>query len=381
MTMHKNDSTRANKNIERLSRLVRLSGTLIHDPRLETISDNFTEECAALVSAERSFLFILDSDTGKLYAIVFPPGKKIQLDAGEGLEGWVASSGEYIISDNPASDTRYSPKLENAIGHGIENAMIVPFVDNRNKTFGVIEVINKSDGNGFDNEDFCLLRAAVAEITVNIENARLYNDLKQTFNSLIEVMATTIDARHPMSKGHSRRVAIYAVGIAREMGLMENEIEQIRVASLLHDYGKIGVHDSILKKEGHLNEEEFEAIKEHAKITHDIVSKVHFTEELADVPTIASCHHERWDGGGYPFGMAGEAIPLGSRIIAVADVFDAITTVREYKTAKSFGHAASEIIAGRGTHFDSNVVSAFERYYAKTLKNMELPNGNSETSE
>ena len=366
MDVNKDKSASDNK-IDRLSRLVRLSNALIEDPRLETLSDIISKECAAMVSAQESFLFVLDENTGKLCAMLFPAAKRIELDRGEGLEGWVASSGEYVISDNPADDSRFSEKLQKALGRKIENAIIVPFVGKRNEVFGVIEAINRSDGN-FTSTDFYLLRAAVAEIAINLENAKLYNDLKETFNSLVEVMAATIDAKHPISKEHSRRVATYAVGIAREMGLPDNEIEQIRIASLLHDYGKIGIDDSILKKEGPLTDEEFEIMKGHAKITHDIVSKVHFNKELSDVPTIASCHHERWDGKGYPFGMAGEAIPLGSRIIAVADVFDATTTIREYKSAKSFDEAAKEIVAGSGTQFDPKVIHAFERYYTKELR-------------
>ncbi|MCK5833443.1 HD domain-containing protein [bacterium] len=354
------------KNLERLSKLVKLSGSLFLNPKLENISDAITDECAAIVSAERCFLFFLNKDDNSLHSVVFPPGQKITLKSEEGIEGWVAKTGEFIISDNPESDNRYSPILSQVLGYQIKNSLVVPLVNKRFECYGVLEAIN-STTEGFSSEDFYILRTAIAQITTNLENAQLYNDLKNTFNSLIEVMATTIDARHPISKGHSRRVAVYAVGIAEEMGLSDNEIEQIRVASLLHDYGKIGVHDSILKKEGPLTNEEYEAIKEHARITHDIVSKVHFNKELADVPIIASCHHERWDGDGYPFRMAGEAIPLGSRIIAVADVFDAITTVREYKIAKSFDFAAKEIIRESGTQFDPDVVEAFKRYFSRTL--------------
>ncbi|HHS50320.1 MAG TPA: HD domain-containing protein [candidate division Zixibacteria bacterium] len=361
------DSSESNiKNLERLARLVRLSGALIQKPDLESFSDGIVEECAAIVSAEKCFLFLVDRDDESLNTLLFPPGKKLKLRRGEGLEGWVMKTGDYIISDNPIEDSRYSPKLAQAISCDIRNSLIIPFINKRLETFGVLEAINKTDG-GFTNEDFLLLRTAVAEISINLENAQLYNDLKQTFNSLVEVMASTIDARHPISHGHSRRVATYAVGIAREMELDENEIEQIRIASLLHDYGKIGVHDSILRKEGSLTPEEYETIKDHARITHDIVSKMHFSRELADVPTIASCHHERWDGDGYPFGMAGEAIPLGSRIIAVADVFDAITTVREYKYAKSFEDGFREVVAESGTQFDPQIIEAFERYFAKVL--------------
>ncbi len=359
-------TTDTGEKLERLAHLVKLSSTLINNPRIEDISDSITAECAEIASAEACFLFLRNRLDDSLFSAVFPQAKLLKLNAGQGLEGWVAKTGEYIIADNPSSDSRYCDKLAKALDFPIKNCLIIPFSNKKLEIYGVIEAINSRKG-GFTNEDFYLLRTAVAQISANLENAQLYNDLKKTFNSLVEVMAATIDARHPISHGHSQRVAVYSVGIANELGLSPEEIEQIRVASLLHDYGKVGVHDSILKKQGYLTTEEYEAIKEHAIITHNIVSKVHFMKELADVPTIASCHHERWDGQGYPFGIAGEAIPLGSRIIAVADVFDAITTAREYKTAKSFEFGLKEIIKEKGTQFDSEVVEAFERYYAKVL--------------
>lgn len=365
------------REVARLSRLLQIGRALASDIHMENLMDRVTEECAMLIGARRCVIWILDRERGELWTALFPSGKIIKLQLNEGMAGWVASTREYIISDHPHEDSRFKGKLEDVFGYTVENILIIPLVNYRSETIGVMEVINKESG-GFTTDDYLLLQAAGAQISMSIENARLYNDLRRTFGSLTEVMAATIDAKHPISKGHSKRVAKYSVGIAREMGLPERDIEQIRIASLLHDYGKIGIDDSILKKEGPLTPEEYEKIKHHARITHNIVSKVHFAEDLADVPLIASAHHERWDGTGYPFGLARETIPLGARIIGLADSFDAITSTREYKKALTFEEAKAEILAESGTHFDPTVVDAFARYYNKVLKPKidkgELPN-------
>jgi len=353
--------------VKRLGRLLQIGRTLASDLQLEKLMGRVTEECAIMVGAHSCFIFILDRNSGELWTTVEQTGRMVRLSQSEGIEGWVSVNREYVIIEKPHEDNRFSEKLEKELKSSIKNAIVLPLVNSRGESLGVLEAINKKTGD-FETEDYLLLQAAAAQIAMSIENARIYQDLKKTFNSLTEVMAATIDAKHPISKGHSKRVARYSVGIAREMCLSVNEIEQIKIASLLHDYGKIGIPDSILKKNGSLSEVEFEVMKRHAKITHDIVSKVHFAEELADVPIIASCHHERWDGTGYPFGLAREAIPLGSRIIAVADSFDARTTFREYKEPQSFDEAMKEILEESGTHFDPIVVEAFARYYRREVR-------------
>jgi HD-GYP domain-containing protein (c-di-GMP phosphodiesterase class II) len=378
MREDKEDTNLLRREVARLSRLLQIGRALSSDIHLENLMDKVTHECALLVGASNCVIWIFDREQSELWTALFPSGRIVKLPLREGMVGWVATTREYIISDSPHLDSRFKGKLEEVFGLKVENILIIPLVNYRSETIGVIEMINKESG-GFTNEDYLLLQAAGAQISMTIENARLYNDLRKTLGSLTEVMAATIDAKHPISKGHSHRVAKYSVGIAREMGLSERDIEQIRIASLLHDYGKIGIDDVILKKEGPLTESEYEQIKSHAKITHDIVSKVHFAEDLADVPLIASAHHERWDGRGYPFGMAREAIPLGARIIGVADSFDAITSAREYKKALTFEEAKCLILSESGSHFDPLVVDAFARYYNKILKPMldrgEIPNG------
>jgi HD-GYP domain-containing protein (c-di-GMP phosphodiesterase class II) len=176
----------------------------------------------------------------------------------------------------------------------------------------------------------------------------------------IRALAKAIDAKDPYTKGHSERVNKYSVIIARHIGLSREEITNIHVASLLHDVGKIGIDDAILKKPAHLTAEEMAVMKTHAALGATIMSEIRQMEKM--LPGLRS-HHERWRGGGYPDGLEGDDIPLLARIIAVADTFDAITTNRPYQQAWTFEDAVRRLNEIKGTILDEKIVEAFNRAY------------------
>lgn len=182
----------------------------------------------------------------------------------------------------------------------------------------------------------------------------------ELFLGTARALASAIDAKDPYTRGHSVRVNRYSVILARYHGLSEAEIRDIHVASLLHDVGKIGVDDAILKKPGHLTPEEFEVMKLHTVIGESIMAPIQKMRPL--LPGLRS-HHERWSGGGYPDGQAGEAIPLMARIIAVADSFDAMTTDRPYQKGMTFPQAYARVNELKGTAFDERIVASFNRAY------------------
>jgi HD-GYP domain-containing protein (c-di-GMP phosphodiesterase class II) len=189
------------------------------------------------------------------------------------------------------------------------------------------------------------------------EAARENNEL---FLGTARALASAIDAKDPYTRGHSVRVNRYAVILARYHGLSERDIADIHVASLLHDVGKIGVDDAILKKPGKLTPEEFEIMKQHTVIGASIMAPIRQMTRL--LPGLRS-HHERWAGAGYPDGLRGSDIPLMARIIAVADSFDAMTTDRPYQTAMSFDKAHARLNELKGSGFDEHIVEAFNRAY------------------
>jgi HD-GYP domain-containing protein (c-di-GMP phosphodiesterase class II) len=169
------------------------------------------------------------------------------------------------------------------------------------------------------------------------------------FEQTTEALANAIDAKDRYTHGHSTRVAMYSRQIAKEAGLSDEECSEVYFAALLHDVGKIGIRDEVINKTGRLTEEEFEHIKTHTVLGNQILSSIRQSPYLSDG---AHCHHERYDGKGYPEGLAGEDIPVYARIIAVADAFDAMTSTRSYRDALPMTKVREEIVNGMGKQFD-----------------------------
>ena len=194
-----------------------------------------------------------------------------------------------------------------------------------------------------------------------LDAASLAAQLDDTNLATVEMIAAAVDAKDAYTRGHSGRVSGYAAAIAGALGLPEADIARIRQAGLLHDVGKIGVPDAILLKPGALSDEEFAVIKEHPAIGEHILQGLPF---LAEILPAVRHHHERWDGHGYPDGLAGEAIPLDAAILAVADSFDAMTSSRTYRVALSVSEAIRRVREGAGAQYDPRLVAAFDRALA-----------------
>lgn len=233
------------------------------------------------------------------------------------------------------------------------------------QSIGILAVDNLRSKRPLVQSDLSLLMGIASVIGISIRNADLLEARQRQFDSILQVLAASIDARDPLTAGHSAKVTEYALGICDELNLSTNYREMIRVASLLHDYGKIGVPDSILKKPGRLTKEEYEKVKTHAQRTQSILEQINFEGIFSQVPEIAGSHHEKMDGSGYPNGLKGEEIPLGARIIAVADFFEAVTAKRHYRDPLPISYAFRLLKKGRGVHFDEKVVDAFVQYYEK----------------
>lgn len=207
-------------------------------------------------------------------------------------------------------------------------------------------------------ETFNRMAAELEEFIRRLKLAAEENN--ELFLGTARALASAIDAKDPYTRGHSVRVNRYSVVLARYHGLSESDIRDIHVASLLHDVGKIGVDDAILKKPGKLTPEEFEVMKLHTVIGSNIMSPIRQMKRL--LPGLRS-HHERWAGAGYPDALAGEGIPLMARIIAVADSFDAMTTDRPYQKGMSFEAALARLNELKSSAFDERVVESFNRAY------------------
>ena len=234
--------------------------------------------------------------------------------------------------------------------------MIAP-LSNLERTIGATVIVFEEDNDFIRQKTLRLLHILVDFFSLSLENAYLLNDLKSAYFYTIKAITNSIEARDPYTRGHSERVARFSKAIAEELNWDKNEIELIDWGGMLHDVGKIGISDSILNKPGKLTDDEHNAIKLHPLIGTQIIKNISFLESV--VPYILE-HHERFDGKGYPRGLAGKNISIKGRLLAVADSFDAITTIRPYKKALKPENALKEILRDKGTQFDPEIVQAFE---------------------
>jgi HD-GYP domain-containing protein (c-di-GMP phosphodiesterase class II) len=223
---------------------------------------------------------------------------------------------------------------------------------------GWVVAINKKGAAGFRKSDVALLTPFVALLELHLRTLTRHQELNDLLVGLTRSLTTAIDAKDSYTYGHSERVARIAVELGRELGMEGEDLGDIYLAGLLHDVGKIGIRDSVLRKPGKLTDEEQEHIRQHVTIGHAI---------LADLRQVRSLlagvlyHHERYDGQGYPEGLAGENIPFLARILAVADAYDAMTTSRPYREGMPLPRVEQILAQGAGTQWDKRVVEAFMR--------------------
>jgi putative nucleotidyltransferase with HDIG domain len=263
--------------------------------------------------------------------------------------------GSIISSGNPACIP-----TEVFIGEGNQSLrIIIAPLSHKERTIGVVVIIFEEDHDFIRQQTLKLLYILAGFFSLAIQNAYLFNDLKRSYFDTIRAIVNSVEARDPYTKGHSHRVGRIARAVAKELDWSDDEIELIDWGGMLHDVGKIGIHDAILNKPGKLDKNEYEAIKLHPLIGAQIVKGISFLEPV--VPYILE-HHERFDGKGYPQGLVGENISIKGRVLAVADVFDAVTTDRPYQKALDPEVAFREIIAKNAlSQFDPKIVDAFER--------------------
>ena len=231
---------------------------------------------------------------------------------------------------------------------------------NGNYVMGLMIAINRIGKQDFDSTDVKLFNSVAGGCAVFIENGRLFKDLKELFIGSLKALTSSIDAKDKYTHGHSERVAFVSRWIAEKISeqeqLDEEQVHMVYLAGLLHDIGKIGIEEAVLRKTGKLTEQEFSRIKQHPSIGAGILHEI---KQMRDIVPGVLCHHERVDGKGYPGGLVGEQIPLTGKIVGLADSFDAMTSKRTYRDAMSVEQALAEIERGLGTQFDGKIGRAF----------------------
>jgi PAS domain S-box-containing protein len=281
-----------------------------------------------------------------------------------GLTGWAVEHDKVVRSDNLQNDPRY---IE--IFPGLRSGLYVP-IKAKESTIGVISIESELP-RAFSESDERLASTLAAQAGIAIENAQLFASLKRSnvdiglaYDATIEGWSRALDLRDKETEGHSRRVTDMTLTLAQTMGIGEEELVHVRRGALLHDIGKMGVPDHILFKPGKLTEHEWEKMIQHPTFAYELLSPIAYLKPALDIPY---CHHEKWDGTGYPRGLKGEQIPFAARLFAVVDVWDALRSDRPYRAAWAEEKVREHILEGSGTHFDPQVVVAFMKMPEKAL--------------
>jgi putative nucleotidyltransferase with HDIG domain len=270
----------------------------------------------------------------------------------EALARRVLERGEAIVFGG--ADTRELPAPSD--DERFETCAAIP-VSMRGDQHGVLIVLDKSSGY-FDEADFETLLHIGDQATVAVDNAQLQRELEEAYLGTVGMLADAVETKDPYTSGHCEQVSHFALGMARELGLDERASETVRLAALLHDVGKICISDGILNKPGPLLPEEREVVKAHARIGAELMRNL---PALASVAEVVLHHHEHYDGGGYPDGLVGDDIPIGSRIVAVIDSYCAMIDRRSYKASLGNEESRAELLRCAGTQFEPALVDAFLR--------------------
>jgi putative nucleotidyltransferase with HDIG domain len=290
----------------------------------------------------------------------FDRGMIIELARG-GVSNWVIENREPILIrkiEESQDFSRISP-----LGFVRETLICAPlFV--QDEIFGTLTIANRPDGKIFTEEDMEMLSTIAAQASVAIKNARLYEDQQSTYLNTVHALVSAIEASDPYTRGHSERVTRYALALARRLNLPEPSFKDLEQAAILHDIGKIGIDDSLLHKVDTLSMNDIDRLRQHPVIGMRILEPILF---MSRVREIIGQHHERFDGRGYPLGLAGEKLLFEARILSVVDSYDAMTSDRPYRKALPREVALSEIEQHIGTQFDPRVAKAFIELIASGL--------------
>ncbi len=334
--------------------LTKITTSITSAKGIDTFLELIVEVTANALEAKVGVLMLLDDDKQELYVKAISgfqeEFRELRLKIGEEAPGWVAKHKKPLMiprlhnKEVDSSKELFEPPL-----------MCVPLLF-QERLIGVLAVIGRLVGDTFQEEQVDMAENISAQTAVAVENDRLHMDVEKTYIETVTALAMAVEARDPYSRGHSDRVSDYSVGIAKKLNLNEEDIKNIKDAAELHDVGKIGISDEILRKYTDLDDAEMQIMHKHPAIGESIIKPV---RALSNLCKIVRNHHEWLDGTGYPDRLKGEKIPFGAKVLAVADSFDAMTTDRPYHKAMSFEDAKKELSKYINIRYEKSVVEAF----------------------
>ncbi len=341
----------------RMDSLLDLTKTFRESFYVDLLLDSVANSATQILNAEASSILLYD-DSGTL-RFEYVTGESAELlkgktvMPGEGVTGWAAQEGKAVMVNDVMNDPRFAGKLDKGSGFKTRSIMCVPLVID-GKTIGIIEVLNKKDDEPFTEQDMKILYSLADHAALSIHRSKSYESSHSDFIQVTEILLTALDYHIPEKKGHARRVARYSVKLAKALGLNDEEQKRVYFGALLHDIG-------LLK----YNQDEYWGLKKfelHPTLGYEMIKAISIWQPMS---AYVLCHHEHFDGSGYPRGLSGQDIPLGARVISIAEVFDTLVSTRSYKPAVSFSEALEEIKKQSGTQFDPHLVEMFLANFRK----------------
>jgi len=339
---------------------------------LKQVLEQVMDSLIALVHAERGFLVLREAD-GELRVRIARGLDQVDLGAdafalSRTIVQKVMSSGEPVLTTNAQEDPRFRQEAS-VVSLQLRSILCVP-MKLKDDIVGVMFVDNRIHSGLFKDGDLELLSSFADQAAMAINNARLFDELQEANESLeaaneelqtayeatLEGWVRALDLRDKETEGHTKRVTALTEELARKMDFDEEQLVHIKRGALLHDIGKMGIPDGILLKPGALTSDEREKMQEHPELAYTMLNPIKFLKPAIEIPY---CHHEKWDGSGYPRGLRGDNIPLPARIFTVADVWDALTSERPYRKPMGTNEVRQHIRGEAGSHFDPQVVDVF----------------------
>lgn len=321
-----------------------------------------------MILSDRCTVWLIDEVRNELYTTVAHGVDEIRIPYGSGIVGAAITSGEPIIIKDAYLDPRHNSDNDRKTGYHTKSIITVPFRNNDGEIIGAYQAINKmTKVDYFTERDLELLSLAASYAGKSLESVMLHQEIIETQKEIIATMGEIGEIRSKETGNHVKRVAEYSYVLAIGLGMDPEEAEVLRTVSPMHDIGKVAIPDAVLNKPGKLTDEEYEIIKSHTRIGHQLL-KGSKRKLLRAASIVAEQHHERWDGRGYPNGLRGEEIHIFGRITAVADVFDALSAERVYKPAWPLEKIEALFREERGRHFDPQIVDVFFRELPKLLE-------------
>ncbi|MBJ6723557.1 HD domain-containing phosphohydrolase [Geomesophilobacter sediminis] len=352
-------NTNLEKAVTKLSTLYRLGLAINGTMEIDSLLNLVVKTTIDTMQAQIGYVVLYDAERGSLSVTnimgndrPIPNGTRIPMKRSS-VSTWVIENRKPLL----IADIEASPHFDriSALGFETKSAICVPLMV-KEEIIGTITVINKVNNTKYNHEELELLSTIAAQASIAIKNAKLYDEQQKTYLNTIQALVSAIEANDSYTRGHSERVTRYSLAIARKLELPQERLEVIERAAILHDIGKIGINMALLNKKDELTPEEVAELRQHPSIGMKILEPIEF---LHDVRLCIGQHHERFDAQGYPGRLGGDRLLLESRILAIADAFDAMTSERPYRKPLGLADAIQELRDHAGAQFDPGLVPIF----------------------